>query len=101
MNHVNTALKGLVLLLFVSTLVGCDAFESINPFNNEKEVTGTVEAVGDAMLTVDAIDYAVTSSTTFEDGYAGLSDVSVGDRVEVEYEEVSGGREALEVEPAD
>ncbi len=89
-----------VVILLVGVLAGCDALESINPFDNEKEVTGTVEAVDTASLTVDGIAYAVTADTEF-DGYADLSEVTVGDKVEVEYEEKNGGRQAKEVERAD
>ncbi|MBT8399141.1 MAG: DUF1344 domain-containing protein [Rhodothermia bacterium] len=89
-----------IAFLLVGVLAGCDALESINPFDNEKEVTGTVEAVDTSSLTVDGIAYAVTSDTEF-DGYADLSEVSVGDKVEVEYDEKNGGREAKEVERAD
>lgn len=101
MSPARTILKGFVLLVLAFGLVGCDAFEDINPFNNEKEVTGIVEAVGESSLTVDGIEYRVTDSTEFDDGYSSLADVSVGDEVEIEYEEEGGGRRALEVEPAD
>ncbi|MDX1429147.1 MAG: DUF5666 domain-containing protein [Rhodothermales bacterium] len=100
MKRIPSILSALVVLLLGFQLAGCDALESINPFDNEKEVTGTVEAVDAASLTVDGISYAVTDNTKF-DGYADLSEVSVGDKVEVEYEERNGGREAKEVEPAD
>ena len=42
------------------------------------------------------IEYMVTDNTEF-DGINGLQDLAVGDKVEVEYEEKSGGREALEI----
>ena len=92
-------LYGLVLLFVVGGLAGCDTFEDLNPFNDEKEVTGIVDAIGDASLTVDGIEYAVTAETEF-DGIDGLGDLSVGDEVEVEYEENGGGRTALEIELA-
>lgn len=65
----------------------------------ENEVTGMVEAVGDRVLTIDGIDYAVSGRTEYE-GISGLSDLSSGDEVEIEYEERNNGREALEVELA-
>ena len=92
-------LKGVALLLLVFGFVGCDALEDL--IENEKEVQGIVEAIGENELTVDGIDYLVTADTEFEDGYESLADVSVGDEVEIEYEENDTGRVALEVEPAD
>ena len=99
MKRASTILKGLLVLLFVAGLTGCDTFEEINPFNDEQEVEGIVEALGDDALTVDGIEYTVTADTEF-DGIDGLSDLSVGDEVEVEYEETNSGRVALEVELA-
>jgi hypothetical protein len=99
MKHAHTILKGLVLLLLVFGFVGCDTLEDLNPFNNEKEVSGIVEAIGSNSLTVDGIEYRVTSDTEFE-GISGLSDLSVGDEVEIEYEEDGGTRTAVEIELA-
>lgn len=99
MRRVNTILAGLVVLLLVAGFTGCDALEDINPFHKEKEVEGTVEAVGASSLTVDGIAYTVTDDTEFE-GITGLADLNVGDEVEVEYEDRDGGREAVEVELA-
>lgn len=99
MKRTSTTLKGLVVLLFVFSVTGCDALEGVNPFNNEKEVSGIVEAVGDSTLTVDGIEYRVTDETEFE-GADGLADLSEGDEVEIEYEERDGGREAVEIEVA-
>ena len=76
-------------------LAGCDALEDV--FEDEQEVSGTVEEVSDASLRVDGATYAVTAETEFE-GYTGLDDVAVGDRVEVEYEDRSGRLVALEIE---
>lgn len=99
MKRTRTILKGFVLLLLVFSVTGCDTLEGINPFNNEKEVSGVVEAIGDNTLTVDGIEYTVTADTEYE-GISGLADLSVGDEVEIEYKEKSGGREAVEVELA-
>lgn len=92
-------LKGLVLVLFIVGMVGCETLQGVNPFNDEKEVSGVVEAVDtDAnTLTVDGIEYTVTEDTEFE-GLDGLSGLSTGDEVEIEYEEPNGNREAVEVE---
>ncbi len=97
MKRIRSTLSALVLLVVGFQFVGCDAIESINPFNNEKEVTGTVETVDTSTVTVDGIGYAVTDKTEF-DGYADLSEVQVGDKVEIDYEEKSGNREAVEIE---
>ena len=71
MKRTRTILKGFVLLLLVFSFTGCDALEGINPFNNEKEVSGIVEAIGDNALTVDGIEYTVTANTEYE-GISGL-----------------------------
>jgi PDZ domain-containing secreted protein len=99
MKRTRTILKGFVLLILVFSFTGCDTLEGINPFNNEKEVSGVIEAIGDNSLTVDGIEYAVTGDTEF-DGISGLDELAVGDEVEIEYEERNGGREAVEVELA-
>ncbi len=96
-NH--TLRAALMLCVFAFGMVGCDTIEGI--FENEQEATGIVEAVDSDGLTVDGIRYAVTADTVFEDGYDSLADVTVGDEVEVEYEEQDGSRVALEVEPKD
>ncbi len=88
-------LMGFALVLFLLGFTGCDTFEGV--FGGDQETTGTVEQVGTNYLVVDAIRYAVTPQTEF-DGYARLADVSVGDRVKVEYEDRSGERFALEIE---
>lgn len=100
MKRTRTILKGFVLLLLVFSFTGCDTLEGINPFNNEKEVSGVIEAIGDNSLTVDGIAYTVTDDTEF-DGVSGLGDLAIGDEVEIEYEERNGGREAVEVEYGD
>lgn len=97
MKRARTVVKGLVLLLFVVGFVGCDTLESLNPFDNDKEVSGIIEAIGASSLTVDGIEYTVTSKTEFE-GVDGLADLAVGDEVEIEYKENGGAREALEIE---
>lgn len=97
MKRLHIALKGLVLLAFVIGLAGCDFFEDINPFDNEKETHGVIETIGDNFLMVDGIEYRVTEQTKFE-GIDGLGDLSVGDEVEIEYKKKSGGREAVEIE---
>ena len=85
----------LALFLLFSGLAGCDLLE--DTLGNEKEVQGTVEAISDSALTVDGIAYRVTSSTEYE-GISGLGNLSVGDEVEIEYEEHGGSRRALEIE---
>lgn len=84
-------------LLFAFGVAGCDALEDINPFSNEKEVKGVVEAIGASSLTVDGIEYAVTDKTEFEGSLNGLSDLSVGVEVEIDYKEKNSRREAVEV----
>lgn len=93
-----TLVRGLVALLLVFGLAGCDAFEV---FDREKEIEGTIEAIAEdgSSLTVDGIEYRVTSQTEYE-GITGLADLSVGDEVEIEYEEEGDSRVAVEVELA-
>ena len=98
MRRTTRILRAFVLLFVVAGLAGCDTLEDINPFNDEKEVEGIVEAKTDNSLTVDGIDYMVTAETEFEGSLESLDDVNVGDEVEIEYEENGGAREALEVE---
>ena len=99
MKHTTAIMKGGLLLLLVFGLVGCDSFDDL--FENEKEVQGIVEAIAadGSSLTVDGIVYRVTSNTEYE-GISGLADLSVGDEVEIEYEEQGGDRVAVEVELA-
>lgn len=99
MRRTRTILKGLFVVLLLVGATGCDTLEGINPFNSENEVTGVVEAVDtqNSTLTVDGIVYTVNSDTKFE-GINGLSDLSTGDKVEIEYEKKNGGREAKEIE---
>ncbi len=99
MKRASTVLKGLVMLLLVFGFVGCDTLEDLNPFDSEKEVTGIIELIGANSLTVGGIEYMVTDKTEF-DGISGLSDLKMGDEVEIEYEENGGVREAVEVELA-
>ncbi len=99
MKRASIVLKGLVMFLLVFGFVGCDTLEDLNPFDSEKEVTGIVEVIGANSLTVDGIEYMVTDKTEF-DGISGLSDLTVGDEVEIEYEENGGVREAVEIELA-
>lgn len=90
-----TLLTGFAALLLAFGVTGCDTFEDV--FENEKEVNATIEEVGADFLVADAIRYEVTSDTEF-DGFDSLDDLSVGDEVEIEYEENSGGRRAVEIE---
>lgn len=99
MQQSHTIIKGIIVLLLIAGLTGCDTFEDINPFNNEKEAQGLVEAIGDNSLTVEGIVYTVTSKTKYG-GFDSLADLSVGDEVEIEYKENGGDREAIEVELA-
>lgn len=83
------------LVLLVVGLAGCDTLDDV--FGNDQEISGIVEEIGADFLVVDATNYALTSSTEYE-GFTGLSDISVGDEVNIEYEDRNGGRVALEVE---
>ena len=100
MNKITTwGLKGLAFVLLIFTAAGCDTVDDL--FDNDKEITGIVEAIADdgSSLTVDGLTYTVTDKTEYE-GISSLSDLAVGDEVEVEYEDTNSGRVALEVELA-
>ena len=99
MKRATNILKVLALLVLALGFVGCDTLEDL--VENEQEVQGFVEAKGENELTVDGISYLVTADTEFDEPYTSLEDVNVGDEVEIEYEENSTGRVALEVEAAD
>lgn len=98
MKRARTALlTGFAALLLAFSFAGCDTFESV--FDRDEEVSATIEEVGDDFIVADAIRYEVTSDTEYE-GINGLADLSVGDEVEIEYEESGGTRRALEIELA-
>ena len=86
-----------VLLLFMAA--GCDMVEDV--FENDKEATGTIEVIDGNNITLsDGIVYIVDDKTEYE-GISGLSDLSVGDEVEIEYKDRGDGtRAAVEVELA-
>jgi hypothetical protein len=97
MRRANTILKSLLLALLFASFTGCDFIE--DTFDKDKEVSGVIESIGDNSLTVDGIEYQVTSKTEYE-GITGLADLSVGDEVGIEYKESGGAREAVEIELA-
>lgn len=98
MRRTTTIVKGLLLVLLTIGLVGCDTFEDV--FENEKEAQGVIEALADdgSSLTVEAIEYRITSQTEYDEGLSSFDDLSVGMEVEIEYDEQGGTREALEIE---
>lgn len=93
-------LAGLLLALGI---LGCNSAVTGNEDENEQnEVPVTVLAIGTDYLDADdGIRYEVTAATQYE-GLIGLSDISVGDAVEIEFEEIpnSTNRLALEIEAA-
>lgn len=95
----HTALTRIAAL--VAVVAGCNAFGITgDDDDDENEVRVTVQALGPDFLTADdGIRYLVSGATEYE-GLGGLSDISVGDIVEIEYEAIadSGDRRALEIE---
>ena len=83
-------MRPLLLALLLVVLAACDVL------GDGHAAQGTVDAVAEAHLVVDAVAYAVTNRTVFE-GYTGLADVRVGDRVEVDFEARNGERVATDV----
>jgi predicted small secreted protein len=91
------AFAATLVVLMAFGLTACDAFEI---FGDDKEIKGTVEDIGTDFILVDGVRYAVNGKTEFE-GIDGLSDISIGDEVEIEYKESGGTRTALEIEVGD
>ena len=96
-----TPLARVAALLLALFIVGCNASVTGNEDDDEgNEVRVTVQAIGsDYLETNDGIRYEVTADTKYE-GLSGLSDISVGDVVEIEFEEIpnSTNRRTLEIE---
>ncbi len=89
-------------LLLAFSIMGCNAFgiTGNEDEDDENEVPVTVLAIGaDYIDADDGIRYEVTAATKYE-GLTGLSDLTVGDAIEIEFEEIanSNNRRALEVE---
>lgn len=94
-------LKGLLIVLLAVGMAGCGMLGETDS-SEENEITGVVEAVStqNNTLTVDGVVYTVTDDTEFE-GLSGLSDLSSGEEVGIEYEEENGERIATEIERPD
>jgi hypothetical protein len=88
----------IVSLVVAMSLGGCNAV-GISGEEDSNEARVTVTAVGaDYLDADDGFRYQVSGNTEYE-GLSGLSDVSVGEIVQIEFEEVSTGtRRALEIE---
>ncbi len=98
-----TSFARLAMLLLAFSILGCNRAVTGNEDENEQnEVPVTVLAIGSDFLDADdGIRYEVTAATQYE-GLSGLSAISVGDAVEIEFEEISNSnnRRALEIEAA-
>ena len=95
-----TPLARTAALLLSFFIVGCNASSITDSENEANEVRVTVRAIGSDYLDADdGIRYEITAATQYE-GLTGLSDVLVGDIVEIEFEEIPSNtnRRALEVE---
>lgn len=90
-------LTGLLALFLVLGTTGCDTFGDV--FGNEQEANVTLEEVNveESFVVGDGIRYDVDGDTEFE-GVDGLSDLSTGDQVGIEYEDSGDNRRALEIE---
>ncbi len=91
----------LAVLLLAFSIMGCNqAITGDDEENEQNEVPVTVLAIGPDYLDADdGIRYEVTAATQYE-GLTGFSDISVGDLIEIEFEEIpnSNNRRALEIE---
>ena len=96
-----TPFARLATLLLAFSILGCNRAATGNEDEDGmNEVPVTVLAIGPDYLDADdGIRYEVTAATQYE-GLTGLSDISVGDLVEIEFEEIpnSNNRRALEIE---
>jgi hypothetical protein len=97
MRAIPKATATFLLTLLSAGLSGCDALGDL--FGGDAEVTGDVSEIGADYLTVEATRYEVTPETEFE-GFTGLSEISVGDTVGIEYDVRDGARVAIEIEDA-
>jgi hypothetical protein len=66
----------------------------------EREMTASIDAFNEASITLLGQAIAVTDATDFE-GFARLADLSVGDRVEVEFVLDGTTKRAVEIERDD
>ena len=90
------AILTLLILLFLSfSASACDAVGDL--FGNEKEAKGIIEEVGANYLVVEGIRYEVNDKTKYE-GVSGLAGLTVGARVEIDYEEHGSTRVATEID---
>ncbi|MEM6647432.1 MAG: DUF5666 domain-containing protein [Bacteroidota bacterium] len=91
-------LRGFALLLLAVGIIACDTVEDLDGLGlgeeDGQEVVGAIEALGDATITVEAIEYLITASTEFE-GIDGLASLAVGTVVVIGFEEQENGRTAL------
>lgn len=95
-------LARLAALLLAFSIMGCNAFgiTGDEDEDNGNEVRVSVLAIASDYLDADdGIRYEVTAATQYE-GLTGFSDISVGDLIEIEFEEIpnSNNRRALEIE---
>ena len=87
-------ISGLFSLLLLFGAVGCDSQDDTGV------VTGTVENIdGVASITVDGVEYSIVGETDFV-GYVSILDVSLGETIEIEFEERAGARVAVVVREA-
>lgn len=59
--------------------------------NDDRDIEGKVEAIGQTSLTVKGKEFHVDARTDFDDGLTSLADLKIGDRVEIDYV-ISGER---------
>jgi len=91
-------LRGFALLLLAVGIIACDTVEDLDGLGlgeeDGQEVVGAIEAIGDASITVDAIEYLITASTELE-GIDDLASLAVGTVVVIGFDEQEDGRTAL------
>lgn len=91
-------LRGFALLLLAVGIIACDTVEDLDGLGlgdeDGQEVVGAIEALGDASITVEAIEYLITASTELE-GIDDLASLAVGTVVVIGFEEQENGRTAL------
>lgn len=90
----------LAVVLLAFSLAGCNAFGITGDDENEVRVTITeLSPASDYLVADDDFTYEVTADTEYE-GLTGFGDLTVGDVVEIEFENIanSSNRRALEIE---
>lgn len=98
MKRATILLKAFVLLFVVFGVAACDSFDDL--LGDDPEVHGVIQSISGDVITLDDGSAYRTNSDTKYDGISGLSDLSAGLEVEIEYKDRGSERIATEIELA-